>query len=581
MAGLQLSGLASGLDWKSLVDQLIQLERTSVTQLELDKITNTSRLTSLSTVGTRLNDLKTAATALKADGLFSGRTATVGSGSSSWSASAADGAVIGTHSFVVTNLATQAKLTGAADIGSGIAATSDVSGVTLSSLGTSSAVTAGVFTINGAQVTVDTTDSLQDLFDAISTATGGDVTASYDAATDRITLASGSATPIQLGAANDTSNFLSVARLYSNGTDTIQSSTALGSVSLSATLDNARLRTAVTAVDADGKGSFTINGVSIDYDVDADSLSTVIARINASSAGVTATFDSATDRLVLTNKATGNLGIAVSEAAGGLLGALGLTSGTTFTAGENATFTVNGGATLTSTSNTFTADTHGITGLSVTATTEETQTVTVAADTADMKSKIEDFIKKFNAVQTFIDEQTRITTSNGKVTAGTLASNREVQNWAQQLRRTAFAAVTGVTGTIQRLEHLGIDFTTGTSELAIKDSAKLEAALRDQPDDVEEFFSTPTTGFVAQLDSLFASYIGSDGNGGLLDTQKDSLTAANTSIDQQIADIDRRLEARRAQMEAAFIAMEQAQSKLQQMATQLSNAFPTTSTTKK
>lgn len=581
MAGLQLSGLASGLDWKSLVDQLIQLERTSVTQLELDKITNTSRLTSLSTVGTRLNDLKTAATALKADGLFSGRTATVGSGSSSWSASAADGAVIGTHSFVVTNLATQAKLTGAADIGSGIAATSDVSGVTLSSLGTSSAVTAGVFTINGAQVTVDTTDSLQDLFDAISTATGGTVTASYNATTDRITLASGNATPIQLGAANDTSNFLSVARLYSNGTDTIQSSTALGSVSLSATLDNARLRTAVTAVDADGKGSFTINGVSIDYDVDADSLSTVIARINASSAGVTATFDSATDRLVLTNKATGNLGIAVSEAAGGLLGALGLTSGTTFTAGENATFTVNGGATLTSTSNTFTADTHGITGLSVTATTEDTQTVTVAADTADMKSKIEDFIKKFNAVQTFIDEQTRITTSNGKVTAGTLASNREVQNWAQQLRRTAFAAVTGVTGTIQRLEHLGIDFTTGTSELAIKDSAKLEAALRDQPDDVEEFFSTATTGFVAQLDSLFASYIGSDGNGGLLDTQKDSLTAANTSIDQQIADIDRRLEARRAQMEAAFIAMEQAQSKLQQMATQLSNAFPTTSTTKK
>src|SRR5690606_35672021 len=103
-------------------------------------------------------------------------------------------------------------------------------------------------------------------------------------------------------------------------------------------------RSAVTAVDADGKGSFTINGVSIDFDVDADSLSTVLARINASSAGVTASFDSASDRVVLTNKSTGDLGISLSEAAGGLLGALGLTNGTTFTAGENAAFTVNGGS---------------------------------------------------------------------------------------------------------------------------------------------------------------------------------------------------------------------------------------------
>src|SRR5690606_36498574 len=113
-----------------------------------------------------------------------------------------------------------------------------------------------------------------------------------------------------------------------------------------------------------------------------------------------------------------------------------------------------------------------------------------------------------------------------------------------------------LTGTIQRLEHLGIDFTSGTSELAIKDSAKLEAALRDRPDDVEAFFSTSSTGFIAQLDSLFTSYIGAQGNGGLLDSQKSSLTKANSGIDEQIAAIERRLEMRREQMEAAFMAME-------------------------
>jgi len=576
----QESGLASGLDWTSLVVQLIQLERTPATPLEIEKITNTSRLTSLSTVGTRLSELRTAADALKEAGLFSGRTATVG-GTTTWTASAADATASGSHTFVVSNLATQARLTGGADIGTGIAATNDVSGVTISSMGTSTAVTAGEFTVNGARVTVDPTDSLQDLFDAISTATGGDVTASYDAATDRITLTSGSGTPVQLGAANDTSNFLTVARLFNNGTDSVSSAGSLGSVSSTATLENARLRTAITAVDGDGKGSFTINGVAIEYDIHTDSLSTVLARINASSAGVTASFDSASDRVILTNKATGDLGISVNEAAGGLLGALGLTSGTTFSAGENAAFTINGGSTLYSTSNTFTEDTHGIPGLSVTATSEDTQTVTIAADTAEMKSKIETFITKFNAVQSFIDDQTRITTTNGKVTAGNLSSNREVQNWAQQLRRAAFSAVSGLTGTVQRLEHLGIDFTAGTSQLAIKDPTKLEAALRDHPNDVEAFFSTASTGFVAQLDSLFTSYIGVNGNGGLLDSQKTSLTKANSGIDEQIAAIERRLEMRREQMEAAFMAMETAQSKLQQMQTQLANAFPTTSSNKK
>ena len=580
MAGLQLSGLASGLDWKSLVDTLIELERAPANRLQAEKTTNNSRFTALSGIGTRLAELKSAAADLKAAGLFSGRTTSLGS--TSWSASAADGALTGPHTFVVSNLATQAKLAGSGDIGSGLSATSDVSAVTLSSLGTSTALTAGEFTINGNRVTVDLTQSLQDLFDAISTATSGDVTASYDPATDRITLASASATPISLGAANDSSNFLAVARLYNNGTDSVTSSSGLGAPSLSATLSNARLRSAITAVDAEGKGSFTINGVAIDYDVDADSLSTVLARINASSAGVNAAFDSATDRIVLTNKTTGDVGLSVSETSGGLLGALGLTSGTTFTRGENAEFTVDGGSTLYSTSNTFTAATHGITGLSVTATSEATETVTVGADTADMKAKIEAFITKFNAVQTYIDDQTRVTSSNGKVTSAVLSSNREVQSWAQSFRRAAFAEVAGLDGAVSRLDHLGIDFTAGTSQLSIKDPSKLDAALQNSAEDVEAFFTTASTGFVGRIDTLLESFTGLDGSGGLLDSQKDALTDANSSIDQQIADIERRLEARRAQMEAAFIAMEQAQSRIQQMQTQLNNAFfkNTGSTTK-
>ena len=76
-------------------------------------------------------------------------------------------------------------------------------------------VTAGTFTVNGAQITIAGTDTLQSVLNKITTATSGAVTASYDASTDEITLASSS--PVVLGSATDTSNFLQAAQLYNNG----------------------------------------------------------------------------------------------------------------------------------------------------------------------------------------------------------------------------------------------------------------------------------------------------------------------------------------------------------------------------
>ena len=75
MASLQLSGLASGFDWKSLVDQLMELERTPITRIEKEQATNTARATALKDLGTRLTTLQNAAKALKSATLFSSRTA--------------------------------------------------------------------------------------------------------------------------------------------------------------------------------------------------------------------------------------------------------------------------------------------------------------------------------------------------------------------------------------------------------------------------------------------------------------------------------------------------------------------------
>lgn len=567
MADFQLSGLASGFDWKSLVNQLMEVERAPIARLEKEQVANSSRTKALNDLGDKLSALQTASTALKDVALFSGRTAKSGTSGSTWGVSAGAGAATGSYKIAVSQLATSTVRTGASDISSGLSATSDVSGLTLATLRTAVAPTAGTFTVNGQQVTVALTDSLQDVFDAIKAATGDDITASYDETTDLVTLTSASDTTITLGAANDTSNLLRALKLGNNGTDTVTSSGSLGALKTSAKLDVAGLRATISNVDGNGDGTFAINGVSIAFNVQNDSLSTVLKRINQSGAGVVATYDGVNDRVLLTNSKGGDVGLSVSETGSGLLAALGLTTGASTTRGRDTRFTVNDGPTLSTTDTTLDEAAHGLAGLSVTVDAETTQTITVASDTTSMRKKIDDFIKAFNDVQAYIDEKTKVTSANNKVTTSVLSSNREVQDWARSLRSLAFGSVSGLTGSIQRLDHLGLDFDGTTGKLEIADSDKLTDALTDAPEDVEKFFQTSSTGFAAKLGALVTRMETS------LDGQVERIAKNNTDLDRQIADMERRLEQQRALITDSFVKMEEAQQKIQSQGNAITSAF--------
>jgi flagellar hook-associated protein 2 len=572
-----LSGLVSGFDWKAFIDSTIEFSSAPIKRLQKEQTKNDGIGSALGVIDTKMTALQSAITALGTSSSFASRSASLSASTAGWSASAGAGTALGTYKISVSQLATASRLTGTADIAAGLAPTSDVSGTTLATLPLAVSVTAGVFTLNGNQVTVDLADSLQDVFDAISTATGGSVTAAYDAGTDKITLSS--ASPITLGAANDTSNFLSALRLTNNGTGSISSSSAVGSLPQTSPLGSAGLRTAVTAVDGSGNGTFSINGVAIAYNTTTDSLKTVLARINASTAGVSAAYDSAADRVVLTNKTTGDSGIFLSEAAGGLLGALGLT-GVAVSRGTNAVFSLNDGPDLISTSNTLSSASHGIDGLGLTVSTTGTDTVTIGSDTASMKTLINSFITAFNDVQSYIDTQSKIVSADGEVTAGVLASDREVQAWSQTLRRQAFAAVDGLDGTINRLESLGIDFTTGTDQLFIKSSSTLDAALGSHPEDVAAFFSTASTGFAARIKASVDLIAGTELSKGYIDDRQTKISTSNKGIDDQIATIQRQLDQQRELLTSSFIAMENAQSSFNNIQTQLTKSFFSNSSSK-
>ena len=196
----------------------------------------------------------------------------------------------------------------------------------------------------------------------------------------------------------------------------------------------------------------------------------------------------------------------------------------------------------------------GVTGLDVTVDSETTQTLTITSDTGKMRSNIDDFIKAYNEVQTYIDEKSKVTTVAGKVTTSVLSSNRDVQQWGSELRRLAFGAVSGV-GSIDRLDDLGIDLNEA-GQMSVKDADKLTTALTDRGSDVEAYFTTATTGFAAKFDERVTKLIK---NG---DDNQDRLTKTNTGIDQQ-----------RALLTSSFIAMESAQSRIQQQSSAITNAF--------
>ncbi len=576
MAGINVTGLtgSSTFDWQTFVTTIVADDRAAQENaLQTEQSTNQTQNSALSTIQSDLTALQTAVTTLNTPTEFNARTAT--SSDTNWAVTAAAGTPQGTYTFNVTQLATASSLTGPANLGAPLATSPDVSGVSLATLGTAVAPTAGTFTINGVPITVNLSDSLQDLLTQINTATaaaGQPVTASYDPGTDHIKLASPA--PILLGAANDTSNFLAAAQLNNNGSGAIESSAGLGVMSPTATLAAARLSHPVTAVDGTGKGSFTINGVTIAYNVNSDSLNAVIARINASAAGVTAAYSPLTGKFSLTNTVTGDLGMTVSESSGGLLGSLGVTGSTPLTHGLNAKYTVNGGPTLTSSSNVLTGASHGLTGLTVTPTTMGTPvTVTVAADTPAMQTNIQAFIASYNAVQNDITNETRITSANGNVTAATLSNDPEVLSLASSLRSAVFAAVPGVSSTLSRLQDIGIDFTSGSNNLSIVDSTALTAALTNQPDQVSAYFQKTGSGFAANLNKILNSYLGVNGLPGEIANEQTALTKSNTDITAQIATIEARLATEQAQMTAQFQAMQNAESSYSQMQTVLTNAF--------
>ncbi|MCA1031448.1 flagellar filament capping protein FliD [Bacillus timonensis] len=262
-----------------------------------------------------------------------------------------------------------------------------------------------------------------------------------------------------------------------------------------------------------------------------ESLNTVIGRINNSNAGVTAFYDSFSDKMTLTRKETGNYrGLDSSDAgfsaaaddeivtSAGFLNDVLKFGGAVEKGGENAVFTVNGLTTERST-NSFEMSGVTFTLKKTFAATDPAVSVSVGNDTNKVFDKIKAFVEKYNEtigkIQEKISEDRYRTYQPLTDDERESLSDKEVEMWEEKaksglLRRDSMLS--------SGLSSMRLDFNNQVSDATIDpkynqlatigiktssnyleggkliiDEAKLKAAIQDNPEAVEKLFTNSGT----------------------------------------------------------------------------------------
>lgn len=167
--------------------------------------------------------------------------------------------------------------------------------------------------------------------------------------------------------------------------------------------------------------------------------------------------------------------------------------------------------------------------------TDSNVTVSVKNDIAGVKSKVQDFVTKFNNVFAYLKAATA--SSNG--VRGPLIGDASASSLLSTMSSVAYSQISGITeGNISQLSQIGLSFSS-TAGLSVSDGSALESAISEKADQVEALFNS-TSGVATVLYAGIDPYTGS---AGYLATSKnsadatvkemsDKMTSTQTKIDK-------------------------------------------------
>jgi len=355
MAGIQLSGMASGMDTSAIIEKTMELERIPINskQEDIEKVEEEKKV--WKNIDNYLQTLESQGKDLTFSATFGARKVE-SSAESKVTATAQNNLSSATYTLENIKMAKAGKITSGAKIGA-IGATGanveksiNIADTTtpLNQLGY--AISDGTININGSSIAISSTDSLELVMQKINESNAG-VNATYD--TDQQTIKfetkqTGSGQTISFN--SDSSNFFMstgmddlLGQTIENGVDpdisnVLQSGEKAYTEGASTIVDpNARFGDTGTGITA---GELKINGKTINVE-ETDTINLVINKINTANAGVNASFDKInnTFRLESTNVGS-NHKIKLEEDTSGFLDAVGLGEdiGTTIENGVNSDY---------------------------------------------------------------------------------------------------------------------------------------------------------------------------------------------------------------------------------------------------
>lgn len=520
-----VQGLASGIQWRDMIDQIMAAAQAST----LDPVTakqtaDKARLAAWQSYNDVVGKLRDAASALQDPKTFGAFQASAGTsattGKSVVSATAAAGAIAGNYQVEVDSLAQAEKLGGTpvADVTAALGFSGDVF-------------------IGGQKMSVVAGDSLNAVRDKINALNSGP-NASHVSAS--ILSVSSGVNRLVLGSDNAGSAGI---ELVENGGSSVLSSLGLVSAALTANTigGNARSYGFGTSTTALGQalgatmpaaGSFKVNGTRVDIDLSQDSLSAIAGKINAATGANTASVSTevvngqTVSRLIVTGTVTTNPddGAPAEAISTQNLQQLGFLEnvrgpGMQLIPPADATLKIDGVPVTRSTN----VISDAIAGVTLTLQQSEVGTavnVSVTRDPSTAVTALQSYAAAYNGVVNFVTTNT--------AAGGPLPFDSAIRATMSQIKGAVLNTVTGLTNaSYTSAPTVGVALDkTGLLQV---DTAKLTAALAASPDEVQALFATGGSSTLSTIQYMGATGLTQPGTYAVSVTQAATTPSATST----------------------------------------------------
>ncbi len=570
-----ITGVGSGFDINSWVSQLVSAKETSL----LTPLQN--KLTTLQNKSTALDELKGKYSTLQSALQTFTKTiydstsdmwcnTTINSSNSAYATATSSGNVASAN--IELQIEQIATATSAKSIHSlGAISKTNIENAKFTNLANGQA-TAGNFTmfLNGKEyeIDIDSKDTVKNVMDKIYDATGGKVQASVDdngnfsikAYKEEIgpdgqkSFTVDESAVLSLGSSSDESNLASALKLHDKeGNYSYTSSYPVSTVNTKAAMASADSGLGeIKFFDENGNpaksGTITINGVDFEID-ETTSLNTLISRINGNSeANVKASYDSLTNKIILTSTETGQNNISLTEKGTNLLNVLGLTTGEgedevlaegSQTLGQNAIVYINGNKVI-STSNTITGESSGIANLSITVKKPTSDYSNNKDDEKNITLDIQpDYTKVKEALTKFVDAYNDVVTTTKSMASSSGAIGHDsTLNSILSSMRSLTSDVSDNDGMYTMLAQIGISASSADTTKLTIDEKKLDEALTKNFDSVKLLLSD---GYTSKEDNGLFDKLLKDVSS-VLDVENGYFSQKSSSLESQINSMNDRIE---------------------------------------